>query len=119
MDDLRDLLSILKSHKVDYLIIGAHALAFHGHPRATKDVDVWVRRDHENAKRLASALQEFGAEISLSLRPLQKSITTAAVTLISHQPEPGTRDQPYAMTNRGIRRTRGVCSGQEARENVR
>jgi hypothetical protein len=63
MDDLRELLELLKSHNVEFLIIGAHAVAHHGYPRATKDIDVWVRRDLENAKRLASALDEFGATI--------------------------------------------------------
>jgi hypothetical protein len=64
MDDFRDLLSILSSHNVDFLIIGAHALAFYGHPRATKDVDLWVRRDLQNAEHLAEALREFGTAIS-------------------------------------------------------
>lgn len=63
MDDLKDLLSLLSSYNVEFLIIGAHAVAFHGYPRATKDVDVWVRREAENARRLAAALREFGAAI--------------------------------------------------------
>jgi hypothetical protein len=45
------------------LIIGAHALAHHGFPRATKDIDLWVRRDLDNAVKLAEALREFGADI--------------------------------------------------------
>ena len=64
MDDLRDLLSILRSHNVDYLIIGAHTLAFHGHARATNYVDIWVRQDLDNSLRLSEALREFGAAIS-------------------------------------------------------
>lgn len=63
MDDLQELLELLASHKVEYLVIGAHALAHHGHPRATKDIDLWVRSEIENAQRLASALKEFGAAI--------------------------------------------------------
>jgi len=64
MDDLRDLLNILKAHNVQFIIIGAHALAHHGHPRATKDVDIWVKQEPENAQRLRFPLSEFGAKIS-------------------------------------------------------
>jgi hypothetical protein len=63
MDDLRELLNLLASHKVEFLIIGAHAVAHHGYPRATKDIDIWVRRDLDNARRLSEALAEFGAPI--------------------------------------------------------
>jgi len=63
MDDLRELFELLTSHGVEFLIVGAHAVAHHGHVRATKGVDVWVRRDLTNAMRLAKALEEFGAAI--------------------------------------------------------
>jgi hypothetical protein len=63
MEDLIELLGLLKSHDVRFLVIGAHALAFHGYVRATKDVDIWVERDFENSSKLATALAEFGAEI--------------------------------------------------------
>lgn len=63
MEDLRELLELLTSHNVQFLVIGAHALAHHGHPRATKDVDLWLCRDPDNAKRLAEALEAFGAPI--------------------------------------------------------
>jgi hypothetical protein len=63
MDDLKELLELLTSRGVEFLVIGAHALAHHGHPRATKDVDIWVRRDPLNAERLGQALDEFGASI--------------------------------------------------------
>jgi hypothetical protein len=43
--------------------VGAHALAAHGHVRATKDLDVWVRPDPENAKRVLNALRAFGAPL--------------------------------------------------------
>ncbi|HGY90858.1 MAG TPA: hypothetical protein ENK43_06780, partial [Planctomycetes bacterium] len=48
---------------VDYLIVGAHALAVHGHVRATKDLDVWVRPSPDNAARVLKALLAFGAPI--------------------------------------------------------
>jgi hypothetical protein len=46
---------------VDFLVVGAHALAAHGHVRATKDLDVWVRPDPANAHRVMLALHAFGA----------------------------------------------------------
>jgi len=63
MDDLRELLELLNAHRVEFLIIGAHAVAYYGYPRATKDLDIWARRNLENARRLADALREFGATI--------------------------------------------------------
>ncbi len=50
--DFRDLFAEFNAHGVEYLVVGAHALAVHGHVRATKDLDVWVRPDPENAKRV-------------------------------------------------------------------
>lgn len=62
--DFRDLLSEFNAHSVEYLIVGAHALAAHGHVRATKDLDVWVRPTAENATRVLEALGEFGAPLA-------------------------------------------------------
>jgi hypothetical protein len=59
--DFRDLFAEFNAHGVEYLVVGAHALAVHGHVRATKDLDVWVRPDPENAKRVLRALAAFGA----------------------------------------------------------
>src|ERR1051326_4494438 len=61
--DFRDLLAEFNAQGVEYLIVGAYALAAHGHVRATKDLDVWVRPDAENAKRVLRALKEFGAPL--------------------------------------------------------
>ncbi|MCI0488592.1 MAG: hypothetical protein L0229_18550 [Blastocatellia bacterium] len=61
--DFRDLLAEFNVQGVEYIIVGAHALAAHGHVRATKDMDVWVRPDAENAKRALRALKEFGAPL--------------------------------------------------------
>jgi hypothetical protein len=58
--DFRDLLALLNEHEVEYLIVGAYALAFHGAPRFTGDIDVYVRPDGENANRVAAALTKFG-----------------------------------------------------------
>lgn len=61
--DFRDLLAEFNAQGVEYLIVGAHALAVHGHVRATKDLDVWVRPDAENARRVIKALKEFGSPL--------------------------------------------------------
>ena len=58
--DFKDLLALFNAHKVDYIIVGAHALAFHGAPRYTGDMDILVRPDSENAQRILSALKDFG-----------------------------------------------------------
>jgi hypothetical protein len=54
------LLELLNSHEVEYVIVGAHALAFHGAPRYTGDIDIFVHRDRSNADRLMAALRDFG-----------------------------------------------------------
>jgi len=59
--DFRDLLSAFNAQGVEYLVVGAHALAAHGHIRATKDLDVWVAPTPENAPRVIRALAAFGA----------------------------------------------------------
>ena len=59
--DFVEMLSTLNAHNADYLIVGAHALAVHGHPRATGDIDIWVRPTPENAAKVWRALARFGA----------------------------------------------------------
>jgi hypothetical protein len=58
--DFRDLLALLNEHKVEYLIVGGYALAFHGAPRFTGDIDIFVRPQPENARRILQALAAFG-----------------------------------------------------------
>lgn len=58
--DFRDLLELFNAHDVDYMIVGAYALAFHGAPRYTGDIDIFVRANTENAERILRALDEFG-----------------------------------------------------------
>ncbi len=58
--DFRDLLALFNSYKVDYMIVGAYALAYHGAPRYTGDIDLLVRPDLENAQRILDALSGFG-----------------------------------------------------------
>lgn len=59
-DDFRDFLKFLNEEKVEYLIIGGWAVAIHGVPRYTKDLDVWIAIGVENAKRVVIALKRFG-----------------------------------------------------------
>ncbi|HXI58929.1 MAG TPA: hypothetical protein VNO55_22835 [Polyangia bacterium] len=61
--DFSDLLATFNAHGVEYLVVGAHALAAHGHVRATKDLDVWVHATAENAPRIVRALTSFGAPL--------------------------------------------------------
>ena len=61
--DFRDLLAAFNDHSVDYIVVGAHALAAHGHVRATRDLDVWIRPEASNAGRVFNALKGFGAAL--------------------------------------------------------
>jgi len=61
--DFSELLLAFNARHVEYLLVGAHALAVYGHVRATKDVDVWIRPDSENAQRVLQALSDFGAPL--------------------------------------------------------
>lgn len=61
--DFKDLLSAFNAHGVEYLVVGAYALAAHGRVRATGDLDVWVRPEPGNATRVCSALAAFGAPL--------------------------------------------------------
>jgi len=61
--DFSELLAAFNATDAEYLIVGAHALAAHGHVRATKDLDVWVRPTAANAERVIRALAQFGAPL--------------------------------------------------------
>jgi hypothetical protein len=61
--DFRDLLIELYDAGADFVVLGGHAVAFHGHPRATKDLDVLVRATPANAARVYRALAAFGAPL--------------------------------------------------------
>lgn len=60
-DDFRELLGALLDGSVRFIVVGAHAMAVHGVPRATGDLDVWIASDEENADRAWSAVVVFGA----------------------------------------------------------
>jgi predicted nucleotidyltransferase len=58
--DFKEFLNLLRAHGVRYLLIGGYAVGFHGYPRATGDLDVWIAMEPENADRIVDALREFG-----------------------------------------------------------
>lgn len=58
--DLKEFIRLLNFHHVEYLVVGGHAVAFHGHPRFTGDMDFLIRPTPENADRVLAALDDFG-----------------------------------------------------------
>jgi len=80
--DFKELLLAFNAHNVEYLIVGAHALAAHGHVRATKDLDLWVRPETCNAQNVLQALSEFDAPLSdLSVDDLSRKDTIFQIGL--------------------------------------
>ena len=61
--DFLDLISAFNAAEVQYLVVGAYAVGVHGHPRATKDLDIWIEASPENAGRVMNALGTFGAPL--------------------------------------------------------
>src|SRR6185312_8668264 len=61
--DFLDLLSAFNAAEVRYMVVGAYAVGVHGHPRATKDLDIWIEASAGNAARVMNALQAFGAPV--------------------------------------------------------
>ena len=62
--DFAEMLDALSAAGAEFLIVGAHALAAHGRPRATGDLDIWIRPSAENAERVWRALVQFGAPLT-------------------------------------------------------
>ena len=60
--DFKEFFQLLNDNDVRYLIIGGYAVAYHGYPRYTKDIDVWIWVNTENAERLVKTLKDFGFE---------------------------------------------------------
>ena len=62
--DFRELLKIFEKHKIRYLVVGAYAVMKYTEPRFTKDLDLWIATDPENANSVYVALKEFGAPLA-------------------------------------------------------
>lgn len=63
-DDYKEMLQLLKSNEVRFLVVGAYAMGAYGYPRATGDMDIWILASGENSQKVFKALKEFGAPLS-------------------------------------------------------
>jgi len=82
--DFRDMLLCLREEGAEFIVVGAYALAAHGFPRATGDIDIWVRNTSDNAERVMRALAKFGAPTS----NLSEQDFTASDTVVQIGVEP-------------------------------
>jgi hypothetical protein len=95
--DFKDFLRLLNSHGVEYLIVGGYAVGYHGYPRATGDMDIWIAMSESNAEKTAMAFRDFGmpeGEVSkglflekdkiirMGVPPVRLEIITAHLVLI-------------------------------------
>lgn len=70
--DFKELLELLNTHEVEYIIVGGYALAFHGAPRYTGDIDILINPTVSNSQRILAALDEFGfGSVGLSEKDFQ------------------------------------------------
>jgi hypothetical protein len=107
--DFREFLALLNEHKVKFMIVGGYALAYHGAPRFTGDIDVFVKPDHENAKRIINALADFGFSslditfedfqdqdkvIQLGVPPVRIDIITS-ITGVTWEDADASKEQSY------------------------
>jgi len=106
--DFRDFFRALNRNNVEYVIVGSYALAFHGQPRATGDIDVWIRPSPANSEALMQALQDFGFEtldISsrdiLSGKVIQLGFPPVRIDLMTVL-EGLTRQETWESRNRGM-----------------
>ncbi len=69
--DFEDFISLLNKYKVDYLIVGSFALFFFGQPRATGDIDIWIKPEEKNAERVLHAIHDYGfSSLNLTLQDI-------------------------------------------------
>ncbi len=61
--DFSDFLRLLNSYEIEYLLIGGFAVGYHGYPRATGDMDIWIAVSPENAEKMTKLLKEFGFDV--------------------------------------------------------
>jgi hypothetical protein len=83
--DFKEFVASLNAEGVRYLIVGGYAVAAHGHPRYTKDLDVWLEVSSDNAKRTVAALAQFGFE-NLGLRE-EDFLEPGVVVQLGHPPQ--------------------------------
>lgn len=82
--DFEDFIKLLNKHHVDYMVVGGYALAFHGKPRHTGDLDIWINCSETNAEKLLLVIKEFGlASLGLSKLDFMKE---GYITQIGYPP---------------------------------
>jgi hypothetical protein len=82
--DFVDFIELLNKHQVEYMIVGAHALAFHGRPRHTGDLDIWIKPTDANADKMVAVIDEFGfASLNLTKEDFLKD---SYVTQLGYPP---------------------------------
>jgi hypothetical protein len=113
--DYEEFIAGFNAHGVRYLVIGAHAVAFHARPRATKDLDILIEPTPENARKVLAALRDFfgGAELNYTIEDvmdpdciLQLGVAPARIDLLSSIP--GCPDFPAVWKQRVEARFGGV-----------
>jgi predicted nucleotidyltransferase len=80
--DFKEFLKLLNTHGVKYLLIGGYAVSYHGYPRSTKDIDIWIAIHPDNAERIVAAIREFGfntPDLSVDFFLKDKSIVRMGV----------------------------------------
>ncbi len=82
--DFIDFIELLNRYNVEYLVVGAHALAFHGRPRHTGDLDIWINPNMDNAGKMVTVLNDFGFS-SLGLKEAD-FLRTNYVTQLGYPP---------------------------------
>jgi hypothetical protein len=83
--DFQEFVELFVAHEVEFLIVGGYALAAHGHPRYTKDLDVWVWIGAENASRIITAIKEFGfGDLGLTAADFQDP---EVIVQLGHEPQ--------------------------------
>lgn len=72
-EDFKEFVRLLQKHNAEYLIVGGYAVGYHGYPRYTGDLDIWLNPSTENAQKLIKVVQEFGfSSLQLSMQDFTK-----------------------------------------------
>jgi len=71
--DFKDYLTLLNDHEVEYLLVGGYAVAYHGFPRTTLDMDIWIANSPDNAEKMIHVMRAFGFTAAISHRRIIKA----------------------------------------------
>lgn len=83
-EDFEDFVKLLNQYEVEYMVVGGYALAFHGKPRHTGDLDIWINISEENAIRMLKVVYDFGLQ-SLGFQK-EDFMTEGLISQIGHPP---------------------------------